>query len=58
MIEVFIDPRHIMVFDAQRPRRRRAASWRLEEDDMARIDLNHIRHAYRPNPKTACRLSR
>ena len=52
-IEVFIDPRHIMVFDARRPLGRgRRRSWRREESDMARIDLDHIRHAYRPNPKT------
>ena len=52
MVEVFIDPRHIMVFDEHGRAVGRAERWRHEEGDMARIDLNHIRHSYLPNPQT------
>ena len=46
-VEVFIDPRHLMVFDATGALGGRASGWRHEERAMARIDLDHIRHAYR-----------
>ena len=53
-IEVFIDPRHLMVFDAdgRRPSPRRDAGG-VRRQTMARIDLDHIRHAYGAEPEVA-----
>ena len=42
-VEVFIDPRHIMVFDAARPRRAARRSWRPEESE-------HGTHRPQPHP--------
>ncbi len=51
-IGIFIDPRNLMIFDASgnsvTPPPEAGGIGAI----MARIDLNHIRHAYGPNPKS------
>ena len=51
-IELFVDTRHLMAFGPDgRAIGGSAVRGAVRSETMARINLDHIRHAYGPNPK-------